>query len=320
MTKLPRRAAIGLALGTLATPRLARAAWPERPITIIVPLAAGGGTDITARNVAAFLSRDLGQPVVVQNRPGAGGALGYTALAEAAPDGYTLGITNTPGAVIIPIERTSRFSLASFTPLAGVIEDPAVIAVRPDSGIRSAAELVERARRAPRSVTASIQGVGGSAWVSMRILEQAAGAQFELVIYNSAPAAVLAMVQRDVVVGTANLGEGMMMTAGQPWQVLGVMAKDRNPLAPEVPTLREQGIDAIATTVRGFSGPRGLPAEVVARLSAAFDRMAADAEFQATCRRTFQPLNYMDAPAFAAHLRAEDEFFRAMWARQPWTN
>jgi tripartite-type tricarboxylate transporter receptor subunit TctC len=318
---LTRRAALGATLA-LAAPGIARAAWPERPITLIIPLAAGGGTDITGRNIAAYLSRDLGQPVVVQNRPGAGGAIGYAMIADAAPDGYTIGITNTPGVVIIPIERAAqaRFTLDSFTPLAGVIEDPAVIAVRPDSGIANAQELLARARANPRGVTASIQGVGGSAWVSMRLLEQATNTQFELVIYNSAPAAVLAMVQRQVVVGTANLGEGMMMTRDQPWQPVGVMSEQRNPLAPEVPTLREQGIDVIATTVRGISGPRGLPPEIVARFRAAFDRMATDAEFLAASRRTFQPVNYMPGPVFAEHMRREDAVFREMWRRNPWTS
>ncbi len=319
MTLLSRRTALGTGLALLAAPRIARATWPERQITLIVPFGAGAGTDMTGRNIAQYLTKDFGQPVVVLNRPGAGGAIGYTAIAEAAPDGYTIGITNTPGIVIIPIERSVRFSVDSFTPLAGVIEDPAVVAVHPASGINSATELVERAKRAPGTVTVSIQGVGGSAWVSMKVLEQVTGAKFELVNYNSGPAAVLAMVQRDVAVGTANLGEGLMMTSGQPWKMLGVMATQRNPMAPDVPTFREQGIDAVSTTVRGLSAPPHLPAEIVARYSAALDRMAADPEFQAICRRTFQPLNYMPGPRFAEHMRAEDRLFRDMWQRQPWS-
>jgi tripartite-type tricarboxylate transporter receptor subunit TctC len=319
MTLLSRRIALGAGMAALAAPRLARAAWPERQITLIVPFGAGAGTDMTGRNIAQFLTKDLGQPVVVLNRPGAGGAIGYTAIAEAAPDGYTIGITNTPGVVIIPIERNVRFGVDAFTPLAGVIEDPAVIAVHPNSGINSAPELIERAKRAPGTVTVSIQGAGGSAWVSMKVLEQATGTRFELVSYNSGPAAVLAMVQRDVVVGTANLGEGLMMTSGQPWKMLAVMSAQRNPLAPEVPTLREQGIDVVSTTMRGLSAPRGLPPEIVARYDAALTRMAADPDFQAVCRRTFQPLNFMPGPRFAEHMRAEDRLFREMWRRQPWT-
>ncbi|WP_137179787.1 tripartite tricarboxylate transporter substrate binding protein [Roseomonas sp. AR75] len=319
MTLLSRRTALGAGLAVLAAPRLARAAWPERQITLIVPFGAGAGTDMTGRNIAQYLTKDFGQPVVVLNRPGAGGAVGYTALAEAAPDGYTIGITNTPGVVIIPIERSVRFGINTFTPLAGVIEDPAVFAVHPDSGINNAAELIARAKREPGLVTVSIQGVGGSAWVSAKMLEQATGAKFELVSYNAGTAAVLALVKRDVVVGTANLGEGIMMTSGQPWKVLGVMSAQRNPLAPDVPTFREQGIDVVSTTVRGLSAPPNLPAEIAARYAAALDRMAADAEFQALCRRTFQPLNYMPAQRFAEHIRAEDRLFRDMWQRQPWS-
>ncbi|MBX9594264.1 MAG: tripartite tricarboxylate transporter substrate binding protein, partial [Roseomonas sp.] len=147
-----RRAALVAPL-VLASPRLALAAWPERPVTLIVPFAAGGGTDISARVMAQYLERDLGQPFVVQNRPGAGGAIGLGALAAAAPDGYTLAIINTPGIVTIPIERNAGWTMDSFTFIAGVVEDPATFAVHPDSPIRSIADLIAAAKAAPGMVT-----------------------------------------------------------------------------------------------------------------------------------------------------------------------
>lgn len=311
-------ATAALAVPGLVMPRRAWAAWPERPVQLVVPLGAGGGTDLTARTLAQFLEPELGQTVTVVNRPGAGGEIGLAAIAEARPDGYTLGIMNTPGVVTLPIERTPRFSLDSFTTLAGIVEDPGVMAVHPDDPIRDVAGLVAAARARPGAVTVATQGVGSSSWLSVRLMEAAADIRLEPVPYNSAPASVLGLVQRQTVVGTANLGEGMAMTSQNPWRALGVMAEGRSSLAPALPTFREQGFDVLMGSLRGLGGPRNLPAEVVARIGAAVVRVMENPSYRAVCERTSQPLRYLDAPTYAAFLREEDRRFRALWASKPW--
>ncbi|WP_439551344.1 tripartite tricarboxylate transporter substrate binding protein [Falsiroseomonas sp.] len=312
-----RRAALVAPL-VLATPRLALAAWPERPVTLIVPFAAGGGTDISARVMAQYLERDLGQPFVVQNRPGAGGAIGLGALAAATPDGYTLAIINTPGIVTIPIERNAGWTMDSFTFIAGVVDDPGTFSIHPDSPIRTMTDLVEAAKREPRRVTVATQGVGSAGHINTLLLEQATGAQLEPVVYQGAAPAALALLRKEATVATANLGEALTFARNQPWRTLGVMAESRNAMAPDVPTLREMGMDILGGSLRGVGGPRGMAPDVVARLSAAIARVVANPEFVNTSERAFQPLRYLNAADYVAYLRASDATHRALWRTRPW--
>jgi tripartite-type tricarboxylate transporter receptor subunit TctC len=316
---LSRRAALaGLALPALAPSRPARAAgWPDRPITLVVPFGPGGGNDVTARTLGQFLEKELGQGVVVVNRPGAGGEIGINAVADARPDGYTFGILNTPGLATIPIERKPRWGLDSFTFVAGLVDDPGVIAVHPDSGIRTAAELIAAARRTD-GFTIAAQGLGSTSFLSVRLLEQAAGVKFEPVIYPALPQGVMALGQKEVGGAAANLGEGMVMAEGKPWQVVGVMSDERSPVAPQIPTFREQGLDVTIGSLRGFVGPKGVPAEIVERLDTAIAKVFADPDYIALAARTQQPLRLLRQDSYAAHLAEADRKFRALWAVKPW--
>jgi len=318
--RVTRRGLAAAAIGTFAAPRLAHAAWPERPLQLIVPFAAGGGTDISARTMAQFLERELGQPVVVQNRPGAGGEIGLSAIADARPDGYTIGIINTPGIVTIPIERSPRWSLASFTFIAGVVEDPTTFAVHPDSLIRNIADLVAAARAKPGEVTVGTQGVGSAGHISALLLEQAAGIRLECVSYaGSAPAAV-ALMRRDIQVTTASLGESLTFAQQQPWRVLGLMAPDRSELARDIPTCKEAGYDIRGGSLRGIGAPSGLPEAVVRRLSAAISNVLRHPDFREASVRTFQPLRFLDSADYVAYLREADAAHRALWRMRPWNS
>lgn len=318
--KLKRRGLFAAVGAVLAAPRLARAAWPERPLQLVVPFAAGGGTDISARTMAQFLERELGQPVVVQNRPGAGGEIGLSAIADARPDGYTIGIINTPGIVTIPIERTPRWSLASFTLIAGVVEDPTTFAVHPESPIRNIADLIAAAKAKPGEVTVGTQGVGSAGHISALLLEQAAGIRFECVSYaGSAPAAV-ALMRRDIQVTTASLGESLTFAQQQPWRVLGLMSSTRSEFARDVRTFREAGYDIRGGSLRGIGAPRGLPEDVVRRLAAAIGTVLRNPEFREASARTFQPLRFLDSAEYVAYLQDADAAHRALWRLRPWNS
>jgi tripartite-type tricarboxylate transporter receptor subunit TctC len=302
-------------LGLVAAPALA---FPDRPITIVVPFAAGGGTDITARTVGKFLEREFGQPVVVQNRAGAGGEIGMTAVAEARPDGHTIGIINTPGVVTIPIERRPRFSVDSFDFIAGVVEDPASILVLNASPIRSIADLIAAAKKDPGGITLGSAGVGSSGHIAMLLLEQAAGVTFTNVPFSGTSVAVTNMLGGQLAGTTSNLGEAFAMTRGQPVRILGVMAAKRLPFAPELPTFAEAGYAIEAGSIRAFGGPRGLPPEVLARYEAAFAKLMRDPEFLEDARRTTQPLNFRPRAELVAALRESDRLHRELWAKKPW--
>jgi tripartite-type tricarboxylate transporter receptor subunit TctC len=293
-------------------------AFPDRPITMIVPFAAGGGTDITARTVAKFLEREFGQPVVVQNRAGAGGEIGLAALAEARPDGQTIGIVNTPGLVTIPIERRARFSLDSFDLIAGVVEDPAAIIVLERAPVRSVADLVAAAKADPGGITLGSAGVGSSGHIAMLLLGQAAGVNFTNVPFSGTSVALTSMLGGQISGTTINLGEAFALTTGQPVRILGVMATERMAMAPDVPTFAEAGMPIEAGSIRSFAAPRGLSADVLARYDAAFAKLMLDPEFLEDARRTSQPLRYRPRAELVAALREADRIHRALWASQPW--
>ena len=320
MPKLQRRGLVAGLGALVAAPRLARAAWPERPLQLIVPFAAGGGTDISARTMAQFLERELGQPVVVQNRPGAGGEIGLSAIADARPDGYTIGIINTPGIVTIPIERSPRWSLASFTFIAGVVEDPTTFAVHPESPIRNIADLIAAAKAKPGEVTVGTQGVGSAGHISALLLEQAAGIRLECVSYSGSAPAAVALMRRDIQVTTASLGESLTFAQQQPWRVLGLMSSARSEFARDVPTFKEAGYDIRGGSLRGIGAPRGLPEDVVRRLSVAIGAALRHPEFRAVSARTFQPLRFLDSAEYIAYLQDADAAHRALWRARPWNS
>lgn len=315
----PIVAALAAVLTFAQAPILEAWAFPDRPITMVVPFAAGGGTDITARTVGKFLERELGQPVVVQNRTGAGGEIGMAAVAEARPDGYTLGIINTPGVVTIPIERRARFALDSFDFIAGVVEDPASIIVLNASPIRDIPGLIAAARADPGGITLGSAGVGSSGHIAMLLLAQAAGVTFTNVPFSGTSVAVTNMLGGQLRGTTSNIGEAYAMTSGQPVRILGVMAKTRMQFAPELPTFAEAGYPIEAGSIRSFGAPRGLPADVLARYEAAFARLMRDPEFLEDARRTTQPLNFRPRAELVAALRESDRIHRELWARKPWS-
>ncbi len=305
------------ALGALSAPALAE--YPEKPISIIVPFSAGGGTDMTGRTIAQYLSEELGTPVVVVNRPGAGGEIGLTELSKADPDGYTLGIINTPGIVTIPIEREAQFSVGSFDFIAGLVEDPATVSVLKDSGIETIADLVAKAKEEPGAVTVGTQGIGSAGHISISLLEQAAGVEFLPVPFAGAAPSRTALLSGEIMATTANLGEALNFSEGQPnWVILGVMSPNPSPMAPDLPTFKSAGYDIVGGSIRGLGGPAGLPDEVVEKLSAAVAKIMQNPAFLKVSEETSQPVNYIPSGDYTAILEQSKAAHQALWDAKPW--
>jgi len=149
--------------------------FPDRPIEIMVGFVAGGGTDLDARSYGRALEKRLGGTVVINNRPGAGGELALAATARAKPDGHTLGTTNYPGMITIPIERKAQFTLDDFAPIANLVSDPSAITVRADSPWRRLEELIAAARKDPEKITYASPGVGSDDHLQLLLLEAVTG-------------------------------------------------------------------------------------------------------------------------------------------------
>jgi tripartite-type tricarboxylate transporter receptor subunit TctC len=315
------KAMAGLSLALAMAIRPAWAGWPERPVQIIVPYAAGGGTDLTARLLARFLDKHAGgRGVVVVNRTGAGGEIGMAAGAEAPADGYTLTILNTPNLLTIPIERASRFRLDSFVPLANIADDPGTLSVRADSPVRDLSGLIAEMKARPEAVTYGTAGIGSAGHIAMLLVGNEAGVSALHVPYTGSAAVATALLSGDIQVATANFGEAIGYARGgnDSWRILGVMAPARLATHPDIPTFAELGIAVQTGSLRGLGAPRGTPPAVVAEILAALDKVMADPEYQKAMADATQVVRYVKGDAYGTLLRGMEDQLRALWSKTPW--
>ena len=282
---MQRRTVLGSATAALAFGATARAAgYPERPITLICPWGAGGGTDATARIVASVLERDLGVPVNVVNRTGGSGVVGHSAIATAAPDGYTLGII-TVEIGMMHWQGLTELSYKNYTPLALMNEDPAGIQVRSDSSYDSAKGLLEAVRGAAKSeLKASGTGQGGIWHLALAGMLQAGGMppdQVQWVPSQGAAPGLQDLVAGGVDMVTCSVPEAKSLLDAGKVRSLAVMAEQRNATFPDVPTLKEAtGLEWVIGAWRGFAGPTGLPPDVTGVLVPALAKAYESAEFK----------------------------------------
>jgi tripartite-type tricarboxylate transporter receptor subunit TctC len=307
-----------LALGSTAH----AAGYPDRPINLIVSYGPGGGTDLVARMMAPFLQKYLGNDahIVVLNRPGAGGAIGFGELARAQPDGYTIGFINTPNLLTIPIERKTPFTWKSFDLLGNVIDDPGAFTVLESSPIKTLADLSDFARKKPGTATVGTTGTGSDDHLAMLRFERASGTKLSHIPYKGAGEVRGAVTSGEIMIGAINVGEALQYRkGGTPLRFLGQMGTTRSPALPDVPTFKEQGYDVELASLRGLAAPKGLPAEVREKLVTALAKTVQDSEFQAKAKDLFAPLRYLPPADYARELQAGESSFQALWRQAPWT-
>lgn len=261
--------AVALAAALVAPAALSQTAWPSKPIRIVVPYPPGGFTDVTARLVAQKLQERLGQPVVVDNRPGANGIIGVDAVAKAAPDGYTFGVViaayaaNTTLYPKLPYDAHKDLAAVS---LIGV--SPLIAAVSNDAPFKTARELVDHARRNPGKVSFASSGNGSAAHLTTELLKAQTGTYMVHIPYRGAAAALTDLMGGqvslffDAASGLINPGK-----AGKV-RLIGVASDKRLPAAPDVPTFAEQGIpNFTGSTWAGMLAPAGTPKDIVKRVA-----------------------------------------------------
>ncbi|MCA0326694.1 MAG: tripartite tricarboxylate transporter substrate binding protein [Proteobacteria bacterium] len=316
-TRARRRTALVLgALALAAAP--AWAAWPERPIELVVGFSAGGGTDNTARTLAVHLAKHLGTSVVVSNKAGASGELGLAYVAKAAPDGYVLGMTNMPGLVTLPIERKTQFKGSDFTYIANLVRDPSAFSVLTHSKYKNLADLIADAKAHPGEISYGSTGVGTDDHLAMVLFERLTGARLNHVPYNGAGPLRTAVLGGHVTVGGMNLGE--VMPFRDKVRMLAQASPARSRLAPDVPSFTEQGVKLVFNSERGVVAPAGIPAEVQQRLTEALRTIAADPEFQKQMQTQFTEMDYLEGAAWKARLDKATAEFNVLWKAAPWSD
>jgi tripartite-type tricarboxylate transporter receptor subunit TctC len=297
-----RSALAAAAVGLAALTAQAQGAWPDKPITMIVPFPPGGVADTVARPVAEALSRELKQQVVVENRAGAGGATGIGAAARAAPDGYTV-LLSLSSISILPeadkiLARKPQYTLDQFVPIARFTADPVVFVVRAEAPWKTLAEFVADAKAKPGAYNYGSSGNYGTMHVPMEMLKGAAGFRMTHIPYTGAGPAVLALLGGQVdAIATGPSTVAQQIKAGK-LRALAHWGDKPLQSLPEVPSLAQAGYKASFAQWSALFVPAGTPAPIVERLRDAAKKAATDPQVVATIGRAGSPIEYLDAPDF----------------------
>jgi len=278
--------------------------YPTHPVTMIVPFPPGGVADITARPVAEAMGRILKQPVVVENRAGAGGGVGMQYVARAKPDGYTI-LMALSSISIIPVAdkvlgRDPMFQLDQLVPIARFTADPTVLVVRADSPYKSVKDLVEAAKKKPGGIPYGSSGNYGTMHVPMEMLNSVSGVQMLHVPFTGAGPAIVALLGGQVEALSTGPSTIMGHLKGGKIRVLATWGDARHPALPDVPTLKELGYDAQFSQWTGLFVPAGTPEPVIAKLREAAHAVVEDANFKQAMAKVETPVQYLDQPQFKA--------------------
>jgi tripartite-type tricarboxylate transporter receptor subunit TctC len=268
MSAVLTRRAVGM-LPLLAAPAARAQSWPTQPVRIVVPFAPGGTTDLVARLVAAPLQERLGQPVLVENRPGAGATVGSLLVAQAAPDGHTLVMSNIASHGIAPaLYGNLRYdALGDFTHVALLTTNPSVFVANPRAGIATMQDLARRHREGARGLDMASSGAGSSNHLLIVRLGQILGRELNHIPFRGAGPAMTAVIGGQVPLMSDSLPSAATHIRQGSVRAVGMSSAERHPAFPDVPTLREQGFDLVSESWFGLSGPARMPAPVVERLS-----------------------------------------------------
>ncbi len=306
---MKRRLLIATLLLFTAGLACAQGAYPMRPVTMIVPFPAGGLADIVARPVAEAMSRELGQPVVIENKGGAGGGIGMAQVARAPADGYTILMALSSFSVLPEADtllgRAPMYSFSALRPIARFTADPTVLAVRAESPWKTVKDFVEDAKKRPGAINYGSSGNYGTMHVPMEILAQNAGLKMTHVPFTGAAPAIVALLGGQIdAVSTGPATVLQHVKAGKV-RVLGHWGNGRLDALPDVPSLKDAGYDAEYAQWSGLFIPAATPEPVAQRLRAAARMAANDAKVKDVILNAGSPVLYQDSPDFEKYVQSD---------------
>jgi tripartite-type tricarboxylate transporter receptor subunit TctC len=310
---LNRRSLIALALGATAAAFAlpAEAAYPDRPITMIVPFGPGGGSDLCARILAEYLPAEIGQSVVVENRPGAGANIGIAAVARSEPDGYTVLFTSSAIIVNPSMPRGAPYDpFKDFAPIVDVGAAPNVFVVRPDSEYKTLEDLIRISKEKPEGLNYATPGIGGVSHLATELFMAKSGAKMTHVPFDGAGAGIQGLLNGSIEVLIANMSSVLGPVQAGQLRAIGQTGPERFKDMPDVPTLKESGIDVEAATSNMIFVPAGTPEDVQKKLVETIQKVFAMPEVKAKVEKLGLPLANGGPDAVKARLDREIP----MWA------
>jgi tripartite-type tricarboxylate transporter receptor subunit TctC len=304
-----RRSALAALLLSLASLAFAQAPYPSKPVTMIVPFPPGGLADLVGRPVAEAMSRNLGQPVVIENKGGAGGGIGMGHVAKAAPDGYTILLALSSYSVIPEADavlgRSPMYALNALRPIARFTADPTVLAVRAEAPWKTVKDFVEDAKKRPGAINYGSSGNYGTMHVPMEILSQNAGIKMTHVPFTGAGPAVVALLSGQIDAVSSGPATVLQHVKSGKLRVLGHWGNARLEAMPDVPSLKQAGYNAEYAQWSGLFVPAATPEPTVQRLREAARFAANDTKVKEIILNAGSPVLYQDTPDFEKYVAAD---------------
>jgi len=280
--------------------------YPTKPITLMVPYPAGGSTDVGGRIVAAIAEKEIGQPIVVVNKAGAGGQVGWTELARQKPDGYYLGMINLPHIIttVLDPERKAVFKAEDIVPIISQALDPTTISVRPDSPWKTLKDLIDDAKKKPGQIPAGIVGYLQDDEIGYLQLAEAAGVEMRKVYFDGAAPAITALLGGHVDVLFCTVGDNYTQWKSGRIRMLTIMDKERTKFYPDLPTTAELGFPTvISASTRGLAAPKGVPEPIMKKLQEVFKK----------AMMTKEHIDKLEAAGQPVKILVGEEFVKYYW-------
>lgn len=287
--------------------------FPTKEVQIIIPYAPGGATDLVFRALAASTSKYLGKAVIVENKAGGGGAVGFTDAMRARPDGHTLVTAITP-ITILPHQVKTAFTYRDFEPVINVVLDPAMFQVRADSPWKTLPEFLDYARKNPGMITVGNSGAGGGVHLIALAFEKAAGVRLNHIPFAGGGPSVTALLGGHIHAVSVSPPEGIPHVKAGKLRIIALFSAQRMSDFPNVPTVREQGVAFTMSQWRGLAAPKGTPAAAIKVLHDAFKKGMEDPAFQKNAADMSVALAYLGSADFGKLMAADDERYTKLVA------
>ena len=284
--------------------------YPNRPITIQVGFGAGGSSDVGVRVLAEALKKIVGQPILVENKPGAGSQVMLSDVKNnAKPDGYTLALINIPQlqTIVFDPARKPSFGMKDFQPVANHVQDPGAILVRAESPFKTLEDFLKEAKAKPGQVKTSTTGIGSDDHLAVLDVQRKANVRFNIVHLLDTPAALTAALGGHTDIDFDNVGGFLPSAKSGQARILAVMMEQRYPDLPDVPTFRERGIDLISSSTRGYVFPVGTPMEIVKYMEESIRKAMEDPDHVKRMNEAGLTLKFMGIEEYTKFIEAQNE-------------